>query len=264
MQRKDGRTEWRTKQTLNAPLPFYGGGIKMPYKQLQSPVTANFSIHLYFTFCLLPRNMWYQWGNDYGRPFRVREKSRCFQWSYTFRCKLWYTGTVDKDTTLDVQNYAHMDHSYSLTGILKCIFCLNNEICLRKWKILCLSNLQYDTFWHHWDTGFRHFMWYQYSIDVLNILYKFQRYTSYSDFCVHQNREVFCVRDTEVGLGFPCTFHDVLIDSISLTSDVANRTLVTFLWSSSTSAYTSFIGPRCLEKYSHSSPVSMLLLMYSS
>ena len=24
----DGRTEWRTKQTLNAPLPFYGGGIK--------------------------------------------------------------------------------------------------------------------------------------------------------------------------------------------------------------------------------------------
>ena len=30
--RKDGRTEWtegRTKQTLNAPLPFYGGGIKI-------------------------------------------------------------------------------------------------------------------------------------------------------------------------------------------------------------------------------------------
>ena len=26
--RNDGRTEWRTKQTLNAPLPFYGGGIK--------------------------------------------------------------------------------------------------------------------------------------------------------------------------------------------------------------------------------------------
>ena len=26
--RKDGRTEGRTKQTLNAPLPFYGGGIK--------------------------------------------------------------------------------------------------------------------------------------------------------------------------------------------------------------------------------------------
>ena len=25
--RKDGRTEGRTKQTLNAPLPFYGGGI---------------------------------------------------------------------------------------------------------------------------------------------------------------------------------------------------------------------------------------------
>ena len=24
----NGRTEWRTKQTLNAPLPFYGGGIK--------------------------------------------------------------------------------------------------------------------------------------------------------------------------------------------------------------------------------------------
>ena len=28
MWRNDGRTEWRTKQTLNAPLPFYGGGIK--------------------------------------------------------------------------------------------------------------------------------------------------------------------------------------------------------------------------------------------
>ena len=27
--RNDGRTEWRTKQTLNAPLPFYGGGIKI-------------------------------------------------------------------------------------------------------------------------------------------------------------------------------------------------------------------------------------------
>ena len=27
--RKDGMTEWRTKQTLNAPLPFYGGGIKI-------------------------------------------------------------------------------------------------------------------------------------------------------------------------------------------------------------------------------------------
>ena len=27
--RKDGMTEGRTKQTLNAPLPFYGGGIKM-------------------------------------------------------------------------------------------------------------------------------------------------------------------------------------------------------------------------------------------
>ena len=27
--RKDGRTEGRTKQTLNAPLPFYGGGIKI-------------------------------------------------------------------------------------------------------------------------------------------------------------------------------------------------------------------------------------------
>ena len=26
--RNDGRTEGRTKQTLNAPLPFYGGGIK--------------------------------------------------------------------------------------------------------------------------------------------------------------------------------------------------------------------------------------------
>ena len=26
--RNDGRTEWRTKQTLNAPLPFYDGGIK--------------------------------------------------------------------------------------------------------------------------------------------------------------------------------------------------------------------------------------------
>ena len=26
--RKDGMTEGRTKQTLNAPLPFYGGGIK--------------------------------------------------------------------------------------------------------------------------------------------------------------------------------------------------------------------------------------------
>ena len=26
--RKDGMTEWRTKQTLNAPLPFYGGGHK--------------------------------------------------------------------------------------------------------------------------------------------------------------------------------------------------------------------------------------------
>ena len=25
--RKDGMTEWRTKETLNAPLPFYGGGI---------------------------------------------------------------------------------------------------------------------------------------------------------------------------------------------------------------------------------------------
>ena len=25
--RKDRKTEWRTKQTLNAPLPFYGGGI---------------------------------------------------------------------------------------------------------------------------------------------------------------------------------------------------------------------------------------------
>ena len=25
----DGRTEWRTKQTLNAPLPFHGGGIKI-------------------------------------------------------------------------------------------------------------------------------------------------------------------------------------------------------------------------------------------
>ena len=27
--RNDGRTEWRTKQTLDAPLPFYGGGIKI-------------------------------------------------------------------------------------------------------------------------------------------------------------------------------------------------------------------------------------------
>ena len=27
--RNDGMTEGRTKQTLNAPLPFYGGGIKM-------------------------------------------------------------------------------------------------------------------------------------------------------------------------------------------------------------------------------------------
>ena len=27
--RNDGRTEGRTKQTLNAPLPFYGGGIKI-------------------------------------------------------------------------------------------------------------------------------------------------------------------------------------------------------------------------------------------
>ena len=26
--RNDGMTEGRTKQTLNAPLPFYGGGIK--------------------------------------------------------------------------------------------------------------------------------------------------------------------------------------------------------------------------------------------
>ena len=26
--RKDGMTEGRTKQTLNVPLPFYGGGIK--------------------------------------------------------------------------------------------------------------------------------------------------------------------------------------------------------------------------------------------
>ena len=28
MWRNDRRTEWQTKQTLNAPLPFYGGGIK--------------------------------------------------------------------------------------------------------------------------------------------------------------------------------------------------------------------------------------------
>ena len=29
----DGRTEGRTKQTLNAPLPFYGGGIiKMGFR----------------------------------------------------------------------------------------------------------------------------------------------------------------------------------------------------------------------------------------
>ena len=29
--RKEGRTEGRTKQTLNAPLPFYGGGIKRDF-----------------------------------------------------------------------------------------------------------------------------------------------------------------------------------------------------------------------------------------
>ena len=29
MRRNDRMTEGRTKQTLNAPLPFYGGGIKM-------------------------------------------------------------------------------------------------------------------------------------------------------------------------------------------------------------------------------------------
>ena len=29
--RNDGMTEGRTKQTLNAPLPFYGGGIKMSH-----------------------------------------------------------------------------------------------------------------------------------------------------------------------------------------------------------------------------------------
>ena len=27
MRQKDGMTEWWTKQTLNAPLSFYGGGI---------------------------------------------------------------------------------------------------------------------------------------------------------------------------------------------------------------------------------------------
>ena len=30
----DGRTEWRTKQTLNAPLPFYGGGIIKTIKNM--------------------------------------------------------------------------------------------------------------------------------------------------------------------------------------------------------------------------------------
>ena len=39
MGRKDGMTEGRTKQTLNAPLPFYGGGIKSTFDSCE--VTSN-------------------------------------------------------------------------------------------------------------------------------------------------------------------------------------------------------------------------------
>ena len=39
--RNDGRTEGRTKQTLNAPLPFYGGGIKSQNTQNSILLTQN-------------------------------------------------------------------------------------------------------------------------------------------------------------------------------------------------------------------------------
>ena len=34
-------TEGRTKQTLNAPLPFYGGGIKMRLKKREIPTSTR-------------------------------------------------------------------------------------------------------------------------------------------------------------------------------------------------------------------------------
>ena len=42
--RNDGRTEWQTKQTLNAPLPFYGRGIK---RLLMTSLINNNTIILY-------------------------------------------------------------------------------------------------------------------------------------------------------------------------------------------------------------------------
>ena len=44
--RNDGRTEGQTKQTLNAPLPFYGGGIKIIYMQIHSNMyTIMYTVH---------------------------------------------------------------------------------------------------------------------------------------------------------------------------------------------------------------------------
>ena len=53
--RKDGRTEGRTKQTLNAPLPFYGGGIKKTMKFTSYDIyfsSLMFSIFIKCTFHL--------------------------------------------------------------------------------------------------------------------------------------------------------------------------------------------------------------------
>ena len=41
--RKDGMTEGRTKQTLNAPLPFYGGGIKSLWRRANSSEQCEIS-----------------------------------------------------------------------------------------------------------------------------------------------------------------------------------------------------------------------------
>ena len=47
--RKDGMTEWRTKQTLNAPLPFYGGGIKMSERETRGVTIYRYiAIHKKF------------------------------------------------------------------------------------------------------------------------------------------------------------------------------------------------------------------------
>ena len=53
----DGRKEWRTKQTLNAPLPFYGGGIKRNWV-FKFCIPSYLVIFLHYQYWYKQRNYW--------------------------------------------------------------------------------------------------------------------------------------------------------------------------------------------------------------